>query len=155
MKDYKNKCIDCQCKVDNRTKRCHSCYDKWRENTKDERKAISKQYQKDWYIANRAMRIAKAKENRKTLTKEKKKSWAIKHKYGVTIEEYKDMLIKCNYRCQICEASHSEEKPLHIDHCHKTGKVRGLLCNKCNHGLGFFKDQELLLTNAIKYLKYV
>lgn len=47
MKDYKNKCVNCGCKVDNRTKRCKSCYDKWREETKENRALKFKEYQKN------------------------------------------------------------------------------------------------------------
>lgn len=48
---------------------------------------------------------------------------------------------------------HSQENPLFIDHCHETKDVRGLLCRRCNHGLGFFKDKIDLMNNAIKYLE--
>lgn len=52
-------------------------------------------------------------------------------------------------RCQICE----EVGPLVVDHCHSTGKVRGMLCQPCNQGLGHFKDRPAVMAQAIKYLK--
>jgi hypothetical protein len=55
-------------------------------------------------------------------------------------------------RCAIC-LKISKGKRLHIDHNHNTGKVRGLLCNKCNRGLGYFNDSEYNLHEAIKYLQ--
>ncbi len=55
-------------------------------------------------------------------------------------------------KCAICGAPPAE-KPLAIDHCHKTGKVRGLLCHKCNMGLGMFLDRPELLDEAASYLR--
>lgn len=52
--------------------------------------------------------------------------------------------------CLICGSVHR----LHIDHCHKTGKVRGLLCSNCNTGLGMFRDSPMLLNRASEYLKW-
>lgn len=152
MKEYKNKCIDCGCRVDNRTKRCHPCYDKWRESTKEERKLKAVENQKAWYQQNKARILLKTSERSKSLSFQTRKGYVIKHKYGVDINKYNEMLQECNYQCMICNQLHTEDKPLHIDHCHTTGQIRGLLCNKCNQGLGFFKDSTILLNNAINYL---
>ena len=61
---------------------------------------------------------------------------------------------KQNYCCAICK-THSDLLPrnLAVDHCHTTGKVRGLLCTNCNIGLGMLKDSSEILNLAIKYLK--
>lgn len=85
---------------------------------------------------------------------EKRKEQRIK-KYGITIAEYNSMLIAQNNSCAICGHSEMKDKnffPL-IDHCHDTNKVRGLLCMNCNQGLGKFKDDIAILSNAIRYLK--
>jgi hypothetical protein len=64
------------------------------------------------------------------------------------------MLQEQDYKCAICgNEDEVEGRRLAIDHCHDTGHVRGLLCGKCNRGLGLFYDDEELLQNAIKYLK--
>jgi hypothetical protein len=70
-------------------------------------------------------------------------------KYGLSHREYLDMLIKQQNECRICS---SLMKRPNIDHDHKTGKVRGILCNLCNKGLGQFKDNHLLLEKTTKYL---
>lgn len=78
----------------------------------------------------------------------------------ITAEQYNELLLKQNSLCKICNKPETKkmrkdgtESPLSIDHCHSTNKVRGLLCNKCNSGLGFFKDSIELLQEAINYLK--
>ena len=55
-------------------------------------------------------------------------------------------------KCEICNQTITEST-CHIDHCHKTNKVRGLLCNTCNKGLGLFKDNIAALSKAILYLE--
>lgn len=55
-------------------------------------------------------------------------------------------------RCAICASELQDSKNTHIDHCHKTNKVRGVLCRKCNHGLGFFSDNPAALRAAANYI---
>lgn len=81
----------------------------------------------------------------------------ISEKFGITVEQYKLMLESQNNLCAICdqpERRMKEDQPqrLSIDHCHITGKVRGLLCNNCNILLGFAKDNKAQLKRAIEYL---
>ena len=56
-------------------------------------------------------------------------------------------------RCAICGEEPSTKRGLAIDHCHITGKVRGLLCHGCNIGIGSMKDSAVLLLKAIRYLE--
>lgn len=82
---------------------------------------------------------------------------AIKRLYGITYEEYKKILEEQSFCCAICKEGHSNSVrtsgKLFVDHCHSTGKVRGLLCSRCNHALGQFDDDKTKLTNAIEYLE--
>lgn len=71
-------------------------------------------------------------------------------KYGITLEDYKFINDKQRSTYLVCL---EYDPKLYVDHCHKTGKVRGLLCHSCNIGLGNFKDNTLLLTSAIRYLQ--
>lgn len=80
----------------------------------------------------------------------------IKRKYGLTKEEYESMLIDQKHQCKICGTKtayvNNPDKGFAVDHCHRTGKVRGLLCMKCNTGLGMFTDDCDKLSSAISYL---
>jgi hypothetical protein len=83
------------------------------------------------------------------------KKYNYKKKYNSNEEELKNILILQNNRCPICFSmldSFSSRKS-HIDHNHTTGKVRAILCHKCNVGLGMFKEDITLLYNAINYLE--
>lgn len=74
-------------------------------------------------------------------------------KYGMTKEDFNTMLDQQGGVCKICRNPNLQQKVrLHVDHCHKTGIVRGLLCAHCNHGLGRFMDDVILLQSAIEYL---
>jgi len=77
----------------------------------------------------------------------------LKKKYGITVEEFEQMLKNQDYKCDICKLpSDSFKEWLVVDHNHTTGKVRGLLCKSCNFGLGNFKDSTFNLQNALNYL---
>lgn len=62
------------------------------------------------------------------------------------------LAVKQEGMCDICNSTFVPWTKFHIDHCHATGKVRGLLCHNCNIGLGNFKDSKESLSKAIKYL---
>lgn len=82
-----------------------------------------------------------------------KRDVIIRNQYGITLEQYNNMLEAQNYTCAICgNGDEVEGRRLAIDHCHTTGEVRGLLCGKCNRALGLFYDNKDLLSKAIKYL---
>lgn len=76
-----------------------------------------------------------------------------KHKYNLLPEEKQSMVKAQKNSCAICGYKFGQKSgDMHVDHNHETGKVRGLLCDLCNRGLGYFKDNKQSLANAIKYL---
>ena len=82
----------------------------------------------------------------------------LKNVYGITLDDYSRMLDEQQGVCAICQQectvySGKEDTILCIDHDHETGEVRGLLCNACNLGLGYFHDSVKGLQRAIKYLE--
>lgn len=83
----------------------------------------------------------------------------LKRTFNITLEDYKRMLDSQNGVCAICLSEETRKSPnggtmhLAVDHCHTTGKIRGLLCWNCNTSLGKFKDSTENLARAIEYLK--
>lgn len=83
---------------------------------------------------------------------------ALKKHYGLNIEDYNLMLELQDNRCAICNmeetaiSRYGTPKRLTVDHCHETGKIRGLLCDNCNRGIGHLKESIRVLEKAIIYL---
>lgn len=100
-------------------------------------------------------KVCTRKKNRERYSSAQIREKHIKSMYGITMEEYNSILKSQNGGCYICGAktANKRTKNLCVDHCHKTGKVRGLLCHHCNKGLGFFKDNLNLLRKAITYME--
>ena len=119
---------------------CKECknkmYKEWEAKNPDKRKRLHQ----DFY-------------NKK---KDRMRWYFIEKKYGMSQEKYYQLLEEQNNGCKICgttEAKHRSSNNLLVDHCHVTGKYRGLLCNRCNTSLGFVNDDIELLENMVKYLK--
>jgi hypothetical protein len=73
--------------------------------------------------------------------------------FGLTIEEYDEMLTAQGGACAICKGVEKSGKRLAVDHCHETGRVRGLLCTNCNNAIGGLQDNPTLLRAAADYLE--
>lgn len=116
--------------------------DKWREENPEKYKEqyknnIAKQKCSEYYHNN----------------KDTVKNTYLQTNYGITLEDYNFLLEKQNEKCKICNNECPTGKSLAVDHNHKTGKVRGLLCKNCNIGLGMFFDNLDFLESAVLYLK--
>lgn len=78
----------------------------------------------------------------------------LKRKFGITIDMYNEMLEKQQSRCAVCKVHVSDTtKDLAVDHCHDTGRVRGLLCGKCNMAIGLLNDDVQLVRSVLCYLE--
>lgn len=73
--------------------------------------------------------------------------------FGITYDDYIKISAIQQHKCFICRSTSNNSKPLAVDHCHATGKIRGLLCFSCNAALGMFDDNINVMKNCIKYLK--
>ena len=82
---------------------------------------------------------------------DKRRTTHLRIKYGLSREQFTEMLVAQNYQCLICDIPLLTR--VDVDHDHLTGQVRGLLCVSCNGGLGIFKDSIERLERAIQYLK--
>lgn len=92
--------------------------------------------------------------------KDKSRSIQLKCKYGITLREYEYLVVAQNNSCAICGITFCSTKDVTrgcrpcVDHDHITDKVRGILCNDCNSGIGFLKEDTRVLSKAITYLNY-
>lgn len=83
----------------------------------------------------------------------KNKDKHLRKMYGITLEQYNEMLAKQGGVCAICGGTEKiKGRLMAVDHCHATGAVRGILCSHCNRALGFFRDDVESLKRALKYL---
>lgn len=73
-------------------------------------------------------------------------------RYGITVQYYEDLKVLQNNRCAICNLTPPDGQVLVVDHDHETEQLRGLLCNKCNRGLGIFGDNVAGIRRALDYL---
>lgn len=110
------------------------------------------------YVTAQRARVAKWRELNLEVVRESNKWSRIKSAYRLTKEAFLALLGKQRGLCAICgqpaSGSGQANSRLHIDHDHRTGKVRGLLCTHCNHGLGKFMDSPILLRAAAEYLEW-
>lgn len=122
-------------KSDHRRNRCklcqHAYYESYKVKNKDK------------------LRDKWRKASRKCYNYDKKKARELKRRYNITIDEYNKLYDAQHGKCCICGI----DQTLVVDHCHRTGKIRGLLCNGCNMAIGKLGDSVETLEKAIAYLK--
>jgi hypothetical protein len=106
--------------------------------SKARNKESVQEYQHSWYLKNRDAVLANTRQNN----------------YGITSEQYDALMSAQSAKCGICDRTFGNGKSdkAHVDHCHTTGKIRGLLCGNCNLGIGNFQDRVDLLLRASEYL---
>jgi hypothetical protein len=131
-----------------------------------------KETQENWRLANPEAyksQLDRRKVAHPDAQKQADRKWAKAHPdrvrnkhllrtYGITQEDYEKILASQDGRCAICSVPELEliartGQGFHVDHNHKTGEIRGLLCGRCNRGLGCFTDSKHKLELAAKYLK--
>lgn len=131
---------------------CKSCYNKWLMDNNSDYAEKQRKNCRDWH------------QKYKDKKKEYNKKYRVKkdpiynrlrtlRRYGITLDEYNFILKKQNGVCAICSSPSKEGKNLHIDHCHETGVIRGLLCFRCNFGLSYFGEDANRMKRAYKYLE--
>jgi len=132
---YRKDGFVCRCKV------CHNRYGK------EYRTKHAKQIRE--YRTKHAERI---RESRRKHT-DTARIYRLKHNYNISLNDYDYMSIRQNNVCAICKGTNKNGKRLCVDHDHTTGKVRGLLCSRCNAGIGNFRENATVLCSANEYLE--
>lgn len=154
-------CTECRIEYRNKTGYMDSYYHANMKKWKDRQ---SEHEYKEEKNKSRRLKYAKDEEYRNR-QKEKVKKYFNNHKdvkltqrlkkYGLTVDGYRNLLKLQNGKCAICGAELADNvgNRLYVDHDHESGKIRGLLCAKCNFGIGQFNDDPDLLRKAITYLE--
>jgi hypothetical protein len=159
----------CKNSKDGHDWKCKVCHKQWRKENKDyidsHRKTwndahpdIVKKAKKRWAKKNHDKILKKNKQIRAEHP-EKARKHHLKFAYGLTLDQYNQMLQDQNGLCAICgqpetkiDKQANRLKVLSVDHNHTTGQIRGLLCDRCNLGIAFFKDNSEILKSASNYL---
>ncbi len=114
-----------------------SCCKDCRNSKSTERRKANPDYFREYYKKNSGK------------YKNQYKSRILLKKYGISLKQRNDLETKQAGLCAIC----NKNKKLYIDHCHSSGRIRGLLCNECNMALGLFNDNKEAISKAIEYLE--
>lgn len=121
-----------------------------------ERRAYHREWSRKWRAENPdKVKAANAKCRAKHRLKYNEAQKGGKHlgKYGISLEEKACILERQGFVCAICGSDDPQGKAgWCTDHCHSSGAIRGVLCQACNKGLGFFRDNPAFLSSAINYL---
>jgi hypothetical protein len=141
-------------------KQCTKCKRKLPLNKFSKRKYKTRLGYQSWCKKCKTKYTLEARKKSKTYKQYQKsiywqrREWNLKKKFGITLKDYDNLLKSQDYSCYICGKLQSEiNKHLDVDHNHKTGKIRGLLCAYCNRMLlRYLRDNKLHAIGLIKYL---
>lgn len=143
-------------------KKCCSCHQekpldqfsnesRQRDGKKLACKSCDYEYQKKWRAKRPGYTTMSSKKWRDN-NPQRMRDHNLKARLGLPFGTYDMMLESQDGRCAICKKPHTENKRMAVDHCHVTGEIRGLLCQKCNMALGLFNHDFAILHAAISYL---
>lgn len=140
---------------------CKSCYDKWLKTQNPEYRERQLGNSQKWIKANpekaaaiqqrRKDKVQSDPQEQQRIKILKRESMLLKN-YGITSEDYEKMLATQGGGCAICERKPGD-RPLHVDHCHASNVVRGLLCHQCNWYLGTLEGGPGVFARLIDYLR--
>lgn len=139
---------------------CSSCYQKWLKINNPEFHKKQKENSSKWQKLNKERREEYNKKRKEYYNRNEKSSIEyklkrrndlLKRKYGIDHSDYLKQLELQNNKCAICLKENTPGKYLHIDHCHKTNRVRGLLCHQCNWYMGLVDADENIKVRLSMY----
>ena len=153
------KCLDCGKKIDNRSKYCsRECYYKsmrgsipWNKGKSMPKGVLAT----NWKGGEPRRKEYMKKYNKEyvQIHKEDRKNYNLLKKYGITTEQKEHLRISQDNRCITCSYEFIDLSDAYVDHNHKTGKIRKLLCSGCNFALGHAKENPEILRSIANYIE--
>lgn len=129
---------------------CKECRKKYNQM----RKTKTAKYRKEYYQTHKVESAEQSKRfDRSEKGKLLKRKHLLKRGYGLTLEQYDEMIKEQDSICAICGSINSDGRRLCVDHNHETGKIRKLLCHCCNSLVGYAKEDIIILRSTINYLE--
>lgn len=122
-----------------RKAQCEDCYN---EHYREKHRRKSVEARKSIY-----------QQRKQKTTFESRKDYRLKYRFGLTLQQYEQMLVSQDNKCYICQSVFDEKNSPKVDHDHVTGKVRKLLCMSCNTSLGHLQEDPELFNKCIQYLQ--
>lgn len=120
--------------------KCRKCYELWRRTTHPKGKKAKCHRDRALYARGKCYNCYVAHIQKKCRRKTR---------YGLTLENYEQMLAEQGGKCAICRVRTATD----VDHCHNSKKVRGVLCSRCNLGIGNLRDNPAIVERALEYLR--
>ena len=114
-------------------------------------KACYVEYQRQWRLKNPEAARRKEREWRQR-NPQSQRPRHLRHRYGLEVDTYQQLVVRQGGACAICGTVADDPWNMQVDHCHTTGKIRGLLCHKCNKGIGLLGDDPDRVAAALRYL---
>lgn len=143
---------------DGRTCWCRLCWKSFNKTYRFKNRDKMNKNRKEWGINNRPKVNANVRKYRTkhiAYDKQRKESYWLKWKYGITVDQKSKMIFDQNGRCGCCgELFENEAKKIAVDHCHDTGTIRKILCNKCNFAIGLIDESVEKAQKILEYIKY-
>jgi hypothetical protein len=138
-------CLKCGLEKENIVKGlCIKCYKNKRYRSGKDKKSVDK------YRKLNIEKISKYRDKWRLENKSKERGYLLK-RYNMTLNDYNRLLMEQDEKCKIC-GKYYDNRPLNIDHCHVTGRVRGLVCCRCNILIGFMENCKNIIPLVEKYL---
>lgn len=132
---------------------CSYAASRWARNNRQRADETRRRLRDGWSPERKEQELAKRRQ-RDAARKDHLVAWRRQYFYGLSSEDYANLLLAQGGQCAICHADQPGGRHgWNVDHDHKTGRVRGLLCRACNMSLGGFKDDVEILLSAVRYLE--
>ncbi len=145
----KNLCSSCKQRPKQNRRPCQSCKRAYMAKWRKKNRIAVRLYQKKWAEDNKEL-VSFYRKDWNLRNRHRRRDFNVRSKYGIRYNDVKKIFRSQNRQCAGCLRKLTLDT-INVDHCHKSSKVRGLLCHQCNISLGLMKDNPIAIRNLAKY----